>query len=422
MKQLTVVKYSFADYIPLFIILCFSGNPLFTTASYSKPLLVLFCAVFVVYSLLYISAKDMKIASLRLLTIITIIIILCVFQKATLGFVSFPGVFALILKIILGMFFLLYYHSKNMNPFDVYIKIMEFLAIVSIPLFALNFLVFIGLPLDIYGQKSLFFYTSFDSPKPELRNAGMFWEAGAFAGYLTLALLFIVIQNRKFVIGQYSRQVIWILIGLLTSMSTTGVLVLVLIIIIYILQNYKIGSLILIPVVVAASIYAYNNLDFLNKKIEEQFEEAVEMEASDVSNTRFGSLNMDVQYITDQPLTGNGLDKRTRYRFHPWVDDDIGHGNGMSNFLVFWGIPFFLFWVFCVFQFAKNGSGSISTAILFVIMVILLLQGEQYLNYPIFLMFFSAPIIEFLRYDEVDIMTVKYTTETQDFLTRILTY
>jgi len=395
-------KYSFVDYIPLFLILCFSGNPLFTSAGYSKSLLIFFSALFILYTLLYINVKSLNKALAQLGLVVSIIIILSVFQRFSLGSVSYPGVIALILKIALGMFLMLLYHSRNINMLDLYVKTIAFLAKVSLPLFLLNYFVFAGLDMGIPHVKTLFLYTAYDLPKEELRNAGMFWEAGAFAGYLVLALLFITVINKKFTIGSYRKETFWIITGLLTTMSTTGFLVLALMIFIYIFQNYKYGRIIVLPVVFFASLYAYNNLAFLNAKIEEQYDEAAEMESTDVSNTRFGSLNMDMIYIMDQPYTGNGLDSKTRYRFHPWIDGDIGHGNGMSNFLVWWGIPFFLFWVFCVYKFAAANSGSIKSGILFTIILLLVLQGEQFLNFPIFLMFFTAPLFVFMEEEEED--------------------
>ncbi len=207
-------------------------------------------------------------------------------------------------------------------------------------------------------------------------------------------------HNRKFVIGNFKKQALWIVVGLLTTMSTTGFLVLAIIIFIYVFQNYKYGRVIVLPIVFLISTYAYNNLEFLSVKIEEQYTLATEMESSDVSNTRFGSLNMDMQYIMDQPFTGNGLDSKKRYRFHPWINEEVGNGNGMSNFLVFWGIPFFLLWVFSFFKFSLDYSGSIGTAIIVTIIILLVLQGEQFLNYPIFLLFFTATALPIIRYEE----------------------
>lgn len=119
----------------------------------------------------------------------------------------------------------------------------------------------------------------------------------------------------------------------------------------------------------------------------------MQMSKYDISASRFGALRMDLQYIADQPLFGNGLNIKTRFRFHPWITEDIGHGNGMSNFLAYWGIPFFLFWLFCVYKFARKVSDSSLISFFSLLIIVLILQGEQFLNFPLFLMFFIIPSI-----------------------------
>src|SRR5690606_20564632 len=123
------------------------------------------------------------------------------------------------------------------------------------------------------------------------------------------------------------------------TMSTTGFIILFIIIIINSMQNYRYGKIIIVPISFLIIYFAYFNLNFLKEKIEHQYNEAAEMKENDVSNTRFGALKMDWQYIKSQPLIGNGLHIKTRFRFHPVVKGDIGHGNGMSNFIASWGIP-----------------------------------------------------------------------------------
>ncbi|HMO33818.1 MAG TPA: hypothetical protein PKE63_10285 [Lacibacter sp.] len=390
----------FTDYLPLFFFICLSGNPLFITGKFQKPILIGFAVLFIAYSLYYITAKAVNRGLGLLLISAGFILLLSMFQRYALGYVSYPGVFALILKIALGMFLLVYYQCIGVNPYHLYIRTLSFLTKVSLPLFALNFVKFFGLPLDVYYTKSQFFYTSFDLPKELLRNSGMFWEPGAFAGYLLVALLLVVVYNQGFTLQRYRKESIWITIGVVSTLSTTGLVVLAFMILFYVNTNYHFGKFLLLPMLAVGGYFAYNNLEVLGEKMEEQYNEAAQMEKTDVSNTRFGALNMDLQYITDQPFTGNGLDKRTRYRFHPWVDDDLGHGNGMSNFLVYWGIPFFLFWMWCVFRFAWRSSGKVSIGLAFVFLLLLTLQGEQFLNYPVFLLFFTAPAIDFHWDDE----------------------
>jgi len=389
------IKFSFRNYLPLFLLLCFSGNPLFTSTDYSKTLLVVYAFCFIAYMHLSVRIEVPESILKILLIIIVTIILISLFQYTLLGSVSVPGVFALILKIVVGAYTLLYYKDKKIDFLTVYIKIMAFLVIISLPFWLINHFGWYGLDLHFNNTKTLFLYTSVleDFGLMKVRNAGMFWEPGAFSGYLVLALAFVILRNKKFELGEFKVQVLWIIIGVLTTMSTTGFIVMCVIINIYFYQNFGIARIVIMPLSLLIVYFAYNNLDFMQEKIVNQYEESHELGKGDISNTRFGSWKMDLQYIKSMPLTGNGLDSKTRFRFHPWITKDIGHGNGMSNMLVCWGIPFFLFWLFSVYKSLKTISRSVFTSVSLLIIILLLLQGEQFLNYPLFLLFFIIPYI-----------------------------
>jgi hypothetical protein len=383
------------NYLPLFLLLCFSGNPIITAMSYSKNLLVIYSFAFIFYIFSFVNYNYLKIKIQQILLVILFIVFLTLYQKFLIGFVSYPGVFALILKILLGLFTLIFYRVKRIGFMDSYIKVMAFLTIISLPFFVLNQFGNWGIQLDNEFLKSFFFHTTFPveiySDSFLIRNPGMFWEPGAFAGYLLLALLFIVLKNRSITIGRYKKEVLWIIIGITTSQSTTGYFLLGIVILLFIWNRYRWSRIIVVPATVLLVFWGYNSISFLGDKVEDQYSGAVTMGENDVSNTRFGSLNMDMQYIMSQPFTGNGLDVSTRYRFHPWVKEDIGNGNGMSNFIACWGIPFFLFWFYCAYRFAYLFTRKKSVAFFFMVMMVLVLQGEQFLNYPMFLIFFSIP-------------------------------
>lgn len=327
----------------------------------------------------------------RFIFILMIIFFLCIFQWKTFGFVSYPGVFALIVKIALGMFTLIYFKMKKIDFLDLYIKSLTFLTIISLPFFLLNKFIHFGIPVSDSGHvRSLMFYTSFDLTYPFVywRNSGMFWEPGAFSGYLLLALVFIVLKNRSFQTGAYKKDVFWITIGILSSMSTTGYIIFGIIILLFSFQNKKRERIFVIPATLIIIIGTYSNLDFLQNKIGTQYKYASNMTVDDISNTRMGSLVMDLQYIKSHPLIGNGLDIKTRFRFHPWIKEDFGHGNGMSNFIAYWGVPFFLLWAYGVYLFCKTIAIKRAIAIYTSIIILLILQGEQFLNYPLFLSFY----------------------------------
>jgi len=394
MIKIFKTNVSLIEYLPLFIFLCFSGNPIFTNGTYSKNLLIIYAIVlsFIVFE--YVGQKIPLRLQERLVTIILIIIVLSIFQQISLGFVSYKGVLALILKILVGLFTFLYYQQKGIDFLHLYIKLVALLVIISIPFFILNQFYYGGISVSGDLQKSMILYTPFNpnNKYDGIRNSGMFWEPGAFSGYLLLALVFVAIKNGKLLIGQYKKEVLLIIFGVFTTLSTTGYLILGIIVILYFWQHYKYGKFIIVPVLIGVMSYAYLNLEFLNKKIEHQFFEALEMKKGDIVVTRFGSFLMDLKYIKAKPLIGNGLDTKTRFRFNPSITkDNIGLSNGMSSFIAYWGIPFFLFWMYCVYRFALSFSGSITTAIISLFLIFLLLQGETFLNFPLFLSFLVLP-------------------------------
>ena len=154
-------------------------------------------------------------------------------------------------------------------------------------------------------------------------------------------------------------------------------------------QRFYLTKFIYVSFVTFIIFLGYTKFDFLNTKIFSQYKSAMRMTSMDISPTRMGSLIMDSQYIFASPLIGNGLKKETRFRFHRWIkDENFGHGNGMSNFIAYWGIPLFLYWIYCVYNFTRcfKIKKVESYSLLFLIM--LLLQLEQFLLFPIFLNFF----------------------------------
>jgi len=391
-------KIQFKNYLPLFFLICLSGNPIITSENYSKTLLVVYTFLFSFYTLSKIRWRIKYSIINHLAFIISFIAVLVIAQRISLGFVSYPGVFALILKIFLGLVTLLYY--KNINVLNIYVKIMVFLSIISIPFFILNQIGYYGISINNGFKKSFIFYTSttyspyLRTPFVLIRNSGMFWEPGAFSGYLNLAIIFIILLNKEFKVRSYKKEIFWISLGVLTSMSTAGYIIFGIFISLYVLTNYKWGKIVLAPIFFIIIYFSYTNLSFLYEKVDEQYYSAQNYQPGDFTNTRFGSLLWDYEYIKSQPIFGNGLDINTRFRFdYDVVNADVGNGNGFSNFIVYWGIPFFLFWLYNVYKFSYNISEKRLISLITIFIMILSLQGEQFLNFPLFLTFFVFPVI-----------------------------
>lgn len=380
--------------IPAFILLAFSGNPLFVSLSFSKSLLVIYTIVLGIYVLILYKLRLPKLSFAGMAYIILIVILISILQKLEFGFISVPGSLAMITKVLASFFTLLYYRYKNVDLISSYIKIITTLAIISIPFYLIRINSSFGIPIEGTSFSSIIIYTIRDYGNSQWKNSGMFWEPGAFAGYIILGIIFIFIKNRDFILSDYRKEALVLIITLLTTVSAMGYIVLGVLFILYVVYNFKFKGLVISTLIIVLILGSISTIKPMKEKVIQQYMTAKSMNPMDVSNTRFGALKMDFKYISKEPLIGNGVHISTRYRYHSTIRGDIGHGNGMSNFIACWGIPLFLYWLWCLFKFFWGNTSKYRISTFFLIILILTLQGEQFLNYPIYLSFFVFPYFE----------------------------
>lgn len=94
------------------------------------------------------------------------------------------------------------------------------------------------------------------------RNSGFMWEPGGFAAILTLTIIF-ALTHSKFKIN---KRIIILIIALITTFSTTGLLALGIISLYYTLNFNKKYLFLFIPLLVVAGIYV-SQLDYVSKKL-----------------------------------------------------------------------------------------------------------------------------------------------------------
>lgn len=224
-----------------------------------------------------------------------------------------------------------------------------------------------------------------------IRNRGMFWEPGAFAGYLILALLF-TLKN----VENVPKRYFFILIAaLLSTQSTTGYLAFFLVAMtIYIMrtaQRSGLGGRFLAAfaavffVTIAAA--AFNNLPFLKGKITDQFEDAQTGEGNYYMG-RYGNLLFDLNYIKNRPIVGWSSLSETR---HVDVEEIAGQGNGLTGYAVKYGLVGILGFLFFSFTALSKLYGNKKISAVAIIVIMMLLNGEQFLNYSMFLTLMFMP-------------------------------
>lgn len=369
------------NYIYIFFLLALSGNPFFSLGEENSQ--YIFAGVvllMVIKHQSYFKIKKSKLFFGYILVFSGIFFL----QSVVLGFISLPGAIGFLLKITLGYIIIRFLGEQFKIT---YFKVLYFISLISLVGYMWNFFGsdIPNLLNDTSRLKSVVFFTQ---NADGLRNSGMFWEPGAFACYICLGFLLCLGKIRKLLRTQKFKAII-ILLALITTYSTTGYFVLFFIgLMTILLEFHSKYRILVIPVAgffMVATFAIYENLEFLKDKVDAQFERTVNKDANDFSPDRFGAFLFDMHYIKKHPLIGNGLHQSTRFADHPWLmDEKLGHGNGFSNFLATMGFLSLLLYSFYIVKYNKQHPW------IFLIAIFALLQGEQLMNYPLFL---SLPFI-----------------------------
>ncbi len=378
-------------YILVFVLLFFSGNPL--QDEFGKYTVLVGTGIALI--LIKFRIRDKKEFYFYFGRIALSILVLFICQYLILGYVSWNGAFNFILKIFFGA---LVVNQLQEHFAAVLFKVVKTLTIIS--LFA--FIIINILHIPVWGYKigsvqtSYFFYSV--SNGHLMQNAGMFWEPGAFAGILTLTLV-LNFQVLDHIWKHDKASIIILLVGILSTQSTTGYITSF---IIFVFKFWKFKNKYVAAGVILFSVfvgkYLYENTEFLRDKVEHQFEVAKNQDKKEFSDTRFGSIVFDWHYIQKHPVIGNGFHESTRFSDHIHLQqltkmgENLGQGNGFSNFLASMGIPFMISYFALIFiNFKKI---KLDYSIIVVLIILLNLQGEQWLNLPIFL------AIPFIRHND----------------------
>lgn len=369
------------SYVYIFLLFALSGNPFFSFGEgKSQYIFSGFVLLMAIKHHTYFNIKRAKLFFVYML-FFTIIFF---FQKVVLGFVSIPGAIGFLLKITIGYIVVRFVGVRFKIT---YFKVLYFISFISLIGYLLNLLEF-EIPNLLSDSSKLKSIVIFTQNGDGLRNSGMFWEPGAFACYICLGLLFYLGNIRELVQNQRFKVII-ILLALITTYSTTGYLVLFVFglatIFLEYSKKYRILTLPIIIGFLSIAYFTYENSEFLKDKIAHQLENNATNDANDFSPDRFGAFLFDLHYIEKHPLVGNGIHQSTRFADHPWLQDvKLGHGNGFSNFLSTMGILSLLVFSFYILKFNNKHPW------IFLVAIFTLMQGEQLMNFPLFL---SLPFI-----------------------------
>lgn len=390
MLKLRVNQRVLDDFLVL-LLFCISGNPAFTlTVPLGKIIYGLSLIIILVATRFKVKVEALKNAAFWLVLLGIIFGV----QYLQFGYITLLGSLNYAVKLLCAI--LLASYLGDRLPLTA-LRVMTGICLVSLVFYALNLAgVRFHSPIKITTKgESLILYTqTWTAPfRREIlfRNSGMFWEPGAFAGYI-VAVLLLFVNHPEQLFRQYRRHFLILTLALLTTTSTTGYLTYTFLLLCFILKGSKnkLYAYLIVGVVAAASVLAFTKLDFLGEKIQKEFRATEGQKEEDINFSRFGSIIFDMQYILSKPVFGNGLANQTRFRFHLdlYDEEDLSaFGNGFTGSIASMGLLFMVAYLLAI-----GLNRTVNARWIVILTLILLLQGEYFLNYPFFMAF---PFIHF---------------------------
>lgn len=226
------------------------------------------------------------------------------------------------------------------------------------------------------GYRHLYIYFYQGIELWNFRNAGIFWEAGAFQVFLVLALIF-----ESFIIkGNTSRRIILIL-SIISTFSVIGIVIIGLFIGLF-LSNKKSKMTFLIPLLLVSLVLTNG---YIQEMIDSKF-----TGTHSSGNERLVGQIADIKVWTDYPLFGAGLEKYEQvFKAYGY---DLGaeiptSTNSFSGMMALNGLWYSLFIFSSLFLFVFSLRISLKEKLLVSLIFILLLSSQGVLNQILFLCF-----------------------------------
>ena len=382
------MKIKLIDILVLASLIATSGFQFF----YINEEWIIIAIVFVL--IVSIFSKNKSVYTPKGLLIISIFVLWETVQFFILGGFRFISLLGTAARFFLFYLVLSYLNTRFINT---YVKLINYLAIISLIFYIVLFIP--GIDNFLFSLSKNFkpvFETEFIGYeyKPNIlifnlhgyeftprRNSGPFWEPGAFAVFINLALAFNVLIDKSF---NFKRN-FWLLLALITTFSTTGFIVGMLTITAAILFNAKkVFVNILLVLLLIYPFYAlFTNLDFLLPKINNDIEFAQQ-----TTGSRFGSAVADIQLISKNPVLGYGRNIEAMYGISFFIKQQMHRNNGLTKLFVQWGLLAILFLYLTYIGFRNISlfySNNKYYSYLFMIVLLLNAFSQPIFQYPFFM-------------------------------------
>lgn len=340
-------KIKYQDYFLVFLSIALSG---FIFFYHSKIFLI--CGTF--FSFLIFKSRG-KVFDSGANKYFFFILILFLAQSLLFNFFSLLSLGGL-LMIVLFPYFIIKSVGKNYIP--IYINIIYFFTTISfffyIPSFLSNNIhsLISKIPgilgTDPDNLQNFILYTWEPYSNNYLRNSGPFWEPGANAGFIIIAIVLNVYKNKII----FSKKNLVFFFAILSTFSTAGYAALAIFLFTYFLMNKKlVYKVFFIPILLISAWYSYFNLEFMSEKVNKNVEYAANKKDLSSGRGRFTSAVLDMEDIIKYPITGRGRNEATRYEKQGEEFRIENHRtNGVTDYAVRYGLLGFACYFYMMYK------------------------------------------------------------------------
>ncbi|WP_157052569.1 O-antigen ligase family protein [Priestia koreensis] len=293
-----------------------------------------------------------------------------------------------ILVIALGLYLFVKWDISKLA--NIYVSVIVFIALFSIIGTLANRLIisnpiFPTLNDGEYGTKTAFFY-NIRLGWTQLvyyRNQGPFWEPGAFQAYLNLAVffkLFLVKRNLK------NLEFLILITAVFSTLSTTGIIVLCLLILARGINNdksdWKFKTINVVTIVTILGISLFNSN--INEQLFSKFNNSSSSVIS--SETRKESIITNMKIISQNPFTGFGITNGSGlYNKISSLNKDIDQNVNTSTLLYSWSIFGIVYALLSLYAYMKLSTAFVKGILpkIIVLIAILIITNTEDWTYSV---------------------------------------
>jgi hypothetical protein len=239
---------------------------------------------------------------------------------------------------------------------------------------------------DPENKQNFIIYTWEPLTESYLRNSGPFWEPGAFAGFLIIAMIFNYIEYNAI----YNFKNIVFMLAIVTTFSTSGYAALFLYIVTYyFLKKLTLTKIIILSIIFISAWFAYFNFGFLNDKIKRNIEYANTPLKLSEGRGRFTSAKLDWMDIKKHPLIGRGRNDLTRFNYQgEKYELENSRSNGITDYIVKYGLIGFIIYFSLMYtsfrNYCKNNNVDVKVAIFSLLIIFTIGFSQGFFQQPAF--------------------------------------